>query len=211
MTPKLTPLSTSIVAASVLLTASASVAIADNGGYGQPQGYGAPQGYGYGPGPNSGNMPPPRNYGPGPGSRQAYGPGPGYGNLTPGYRPYRGGNSWGPFGGNRGSGPSFSGPWNNRGGNSWGPFGGSNRDNFGDFNNPFRHRSPGSWFSPDKDRWGDNWDDMLNAPSRMGTMPGGWEAPSVSVPNPVDVGDEFSDAARDVPDQMRNLNRNYDY
>ena len=53
-----------------------------------------------------------------------------------------------------------------------------------------------------------NWDDMLDGPSRMGEMPGGWRAPSVSVPNPIDVGDEFGDAARDAPDQMDNFNWN---
>jgi hypothetical protein len=63
--------------------------------------------------------------------------------------------------------------------------------------------------SPDRDNWSRNWDDTLNAPSRMGRMPGGWDAPSISAPNPIDVGDEFGDAARDVPDQMRNLNNNY--
>ena len=62
--------------------------------------------------------------------------------------------------------------------------------------------------SPNKNNFSNNWDDMLNAPSRMGTMPGGWNAPSVSVPNPVDVGDEFGDAARDMPDQMNNFQYN---
>ena len=57
----------------------------------------------------------------------------------------------------------------------------------------------------DKDRFADNWDDMLNAPSDMGELPGGFYAPSVSVPNPVDVGDEFDRAARDVPGQMQNV------
>jgi hypothetical protein len=61
----------------------------------------------------------------------------------------------------------------------------------------------GGWM--DKNRFADSWDDMLNAPSDMGEMPGGIKAPSVSVPNPVDVGDQFDDAARDVPDQMRNV------
>ena len=56
-----------------------------------------------------------------------------------------------------------------------------------------------------KDRFADGWDDMLNAPSDMGEMPGGFNAPSVSVPNPIDVGDEFEGAARDAPDQMRNV------
>jgi hypothetical protein len=56
-----------------------------------------------------------------------------------------------------------------------------------------------------QDRFADRWDDALNAPSDMGEMPGGWNAPSISAPNPVDVGDEFGDASRDAPDQMRNV------
>ena len=61
----------------------------------------------------------------------------------------------------------------------------------------------GGWM--DKDWFGDSWDDMLNAPADMGEMPGGWSAPTVSVPNPVDVGDELGTAAEDVPSQMRNV------
>ena len=45
----------------------------------------------------------------------------------------------------------------------------------------------------DKDWFGDSWDDMLNAPSDMGELPGGFYAPSVSVPNPVDVGEGNQD------------------
>ena len=61
----------------------------------------------------------------------------------------------------------------------------------------------GNWMN--RDRFADSWDDTLNAPSDMGEMPGGWNAPSISAPNPVDVGDEFGDASRDVPGQMRNV------
>ena len=57
----------------------------------------------------------------------------------------------------------------------------------------------------DKDSFADAWDDMLNAPSDMGELPGGFYAPSISTPNPVDVGDEFDRAARDLPDQMHNV------
>ena len=124
--------------------------------------------------------------------------------------PYGGGPSYsGPWN-NRGSG--FSGPWNNRGsgfsgpwnnrGSGFSPWGGrGGRD-------PFGNRGPGDWFDPSKGSMSRNWDDMLNSPSRMGEMPGGWTAPSVSVPNPIDVGEEFGDAARDAPDQMDNFNWN---
>lgn len=150
-------------------------------------------------------------------------------NLTPGYtqpyyggRNYRRGSNVSPWGG---SGPNFSGPWDGgRGGNSmpWnsgrdgngpsfsGPWDGGSGwrskpwdSGRGGRSMPWNDNGRGGWMN--KDKFGDAWDDMLNAPSDMGEMPGGWTAPSVSVPNPVDVGDEFGDASRDVPDQMRNV------
>lgn len=129
----------------------------------------------------------------------------------PVYRGYDRGRSDSPFvgsvpsvghpWGNRGS--SFQGPWHDRGTSfsPWGRRGGGNRDPFGD-------RGPRDWIDPDKRSISRNWDDMLNSPSRMGEMPGGWSAPSVSAPNPVDVGDEFNDAARDLPEQMDNFQWN---
>ena len=152
---------------------------------------------------------------------------PGYGmpgDLTPGYIPpsYGGrnpgrGSSSSPWGG---SGPSFSGPWDSgRGGSSmpWsGRRGGSSMpwdNNRGGRNMPWSSNrggrsmpwdsGRGGWMN--KDRFADGWDDMLNKPSDMGEMPGGFTAPSISAPNPVDVGDEFDRAARDAPDQMRNV------
>lgn len=104
------------------------------------------------------------------------------------------------------SGTSFSGPWNNRGSGFNMPWNNRGWGNSG--RNPFGSRGFGQWMNPNKHNMADNWDDMLNAPSRMGRMPGGWEAPSISVPNPIDVGDEFGDAARDIPDQMDNFRYN---
>ena len=156
-----------------------------------------------------------------PQSAQSYGGMPG--NQYPGYIPpsYGGRNygrnsSSGPWGG---SGPSFSGPWDSgRGGSSmpWSSNRGgrsmpwdSNRGGSmpwdrgrGGSNMPW-DSGRGGWM--DKDKFADRWDDMLNKPSDMGEMPGGFTAPSVSMPNPVDVGDEFNDAARDAPEQMRNV------
>lgn len=135
-----------------------------------------------------------------------------------GYPPPRRSRSTSPWGG---SGPSFggSGPWNNNRGSGFrGPWGGRgsgfdmpwDSDRWGGRNrrNPWGDRDMTDWMRPDKDNMGDNWDDMLNAPSRMGKMPGGWYAPSVSVPNPVDVGDEFDRAARDIPKQSDSWNMN---
>ncbi len=110
------------------------------------------------------------------------------GTLPPGYNP-------GP--GDRGfmrNAPMGDGPWNN------GPWNNGAWSNGTPFNT--------NWFRPSdpKGTMTNGWDEMLNAPGRMGRMPGGWRAPSISVPNPVDVGEQFSDAARDLPQQMRDMN-----
>jgi hypothetical protein len=97
--------------------------------------------------------------------------------YTPGYNPNRNRNR------NNNS-------WNN---NSWN-------------NNKFWGRSgPGTWMNPNKGNMENGWDDMINSPSRMGRMPGGWTAPEVTMPNPVDIGDQMQDNAEDLPDQMRNM------
>jgi len=79
-------------------------------------------------------------------------------------------------------------------------------DRWGNNNNRFWGRSgPGKWMNPNKHNLEQGWDDMLNAPSRMGEMPGGWTAPEVSMPNPIDVGDQMQDNIKDLPDQVRNM------
>ncbi|NNJ49770.1 MAG: hypothetical protein HKP22_05320 [Gammaproteobacteria bacterium] len=65
---------------------------------------------------------------------------------------------------------------------------------------------PKKWMSPNKRNWEDSWDDMINAPSRMGEMPGGWTAPEVTVPNPIDMGDQVQDNMQDLPSQMKDGN-----
>ncbi len=159
-------------------------------GYGYP-GY---QGQGYYPGYYSGW--------PGYGAYSGYGypqPGyyPGYGAPSPGYygyrRPVRKSNNW-PF--------DFDWPWI---GGTWteGPW------NNGKFSRgDWLGGGPGSWFRGGdfKEGMAEMWDDMVNAPAEMGTMPGGWEFPTVSTPNPVDVGDELGRAApefvREVPNMI---------
>ncbi|MDT8282811.1 MAG: hypothetical protein RQ982_08375 [Gammaproteobacteria bacterium] len=82
----------------------------------------------------------------------------------------------------------------------------NNRSNRGWNNNKFWGRSgPGTWMNPNKNTMENGWDDMINAPSRMGEMPGGWSAPEVSMPNPVDMGDQIQDNVKDLPDQVRNM------
>ncbi len=93
--------------------------------------------------------------------------------------------------------------YNNRRGDRRGDRWGNHWNNPGNF---WGHSGPGNWTSPNKQNISQGWDDMLNAPSRMGQMPGGWSAPSVSMPNPVNVSDQFKNNARRLPDQMRNMN-----
>jgi len=86
------------------------------------------------------------------------------------------------------------------------------------------------WNRPYEDLWGDEggpdawmdfsdpkeglawmWEDFLYTPNALGTMPGGWEAPTISVPNPVDVGDEFKDASTDFPGEMKDFADGFTY
>ena len=133
----------------------------------------------------------------------------------------------GPFGGNRGFnnngnngfGEQFwpgrgsvyddvlpaNGPWNR----SWGraPWNRNYDDMWG------RKGGPKAWFDPTdpKESMAQAWEDMLVTPNGLGTMPGGWKAPSISVPNPIDVGDEFKNVARDMPDEMQNFTEGFTY
>ena len=223
----------SILALLVLLPVSyANLAQAENGGYYAPPSYNqSPQGYGGYPNQqNSGYSAPWNNQGSsfsGPWNNRGSGfsgpwnnSGSGFNspwnnngsgfsspwnNNSSGFSSPWNNNSSGFSGPWNNSGSGFSGPWNNRGSNS-GPWNNGGWGNGG--RNPFGPRSPDQWMNPNKNDMSNNWDDMLNAPSRMGRMPGGWNAPSVSVPNPIDVGDEFNDAARDMPDQMDNFRYN---
>ncbi len=152
----------------------------------------------------------PGAYGPGPYGAAPYAGVP-YGGAPYGARPYGGGPyGGGPYGGGPyGGGPGYYG---HRGGS--GPFSGipfmqsfdmSRPDSF----NPMRRRvwgaGPQVWFDPtDPDEgMSQAWDDMMNAPARMGRVPPGWKAPTIDVPNPVDVGDEFEKNIRRAPTIMR--------
>ena len=138
-----------------------------------------------------------------------YSSGPSLGGSGPGFGSPSFNTGRGPgFGTSRG--PGYKGPKNRKRGRDY-PWGGKDMP-WDSKSMPWSSKKGrgGSWF--DKDKMADAWDDMINAPSDMGEMPGGWSAPSVSMPNPVDVGDEFDRAARDLPDQMHNIyedNRRY--
>jgi len=85
--------------------------------------------------------------------------------------------------------------------NGWSNMWGNNNSN----NNLWGRSGPRTWMNPNKNNMEQGWDDMMLAPSRMGEMPGGWNAPEVTMPNPVDVGDQFQDNAKDLPEQMRDM------
>jgi hypothetical protein len=87
-------------------------------------------------------------------------------------------------------------PWNREYEDLWGDEGGP--DAWFDFKDP---KEGMAWM----------WEDMLYTPNALGTMPGGWEAPTVSVPNPVDVGDEFKDASTDFPGEMKDFADGFTY
>ncbi len=76
-----------------------------------------------------------------------------------------------------------------------------------------RNGGPKKWFnfSDPKEGVAQAWEDMLDTPNGLGTMPGGWKAPSISVPNPVDVGDQFKNTAEDMPHQMREFSKGFTY
>ena len=189
-----------VLAASILLIGSQVVAAQDAA----PA---APSAAPYGPGPAAGyNGYAPRPYGP-----SAYNRGP-YGGAPYGYgaRPYAGG----PFGGGPFNGGPFGGNRYYGGNRGAGPFSGvpfmqsfdmSRRDSF----NPMHPRvwgaGPQVWMDPTdpQDGMSQAWDDMMNAPARMGRVPPGWKAPTIDVPNPIDVGDEFEKNARRAPTIMR--------
>lgn len=99
----------------------------------------------------------------------------------------------------------MSGPWNT----DWGhaPW---NRDYSRTWG---RKGGPDAWFDPSDPKEGaaQMWEDMINTPHGVGTQPGGWQAPSISVPNPIDVGEEFKNTAKDMPDQMQNLSEGFTY
>jgi len=113
----------------------------------------------------------------------------------------------------RGNPPPPNGPYGYRPDNGASAFNvpGYNRNNNGRGNNGWNNNKfwgqsgPSRWMNPNKNNMERGWDDMINAPSRMGEMPGGWTAPEVSMPNPVDIGDQMQDNIEDLPEQVRDM------
>jgi len=49
------------------------------------------------------------------------------------------------------------------------------------------------------------WDNMMNAPFKMGRMPGGWRAPSLSMPDPVTIGDAVTNQLPPMAEEVGNM------
>jgi hypothetical protein len=166
--------------------------------YGGPAPYGRPAPYGA-PMPYAGGAP----YGRGAPYPAPYGARSGPWNNNGGWNrgPWNGGGNRGPYGNNSPFGNMFGGNSGPYGNNS--PFG----DMFGGGREGIWGMHPDEWMTNDpEDGFSYMWDDMINAPSEMGEMPGGWNAPSISMPNPVDVGSEFRreapNLAREIPEMI---------
>ncbi|MGB1111341.1 MAG: hypothetical protein ACPG4N_13350, partial [Gammaproteobacteria bacterium] len=134
-------------------------------------------------------------------------------NTRPNWETMPWNRSNGPWGGNPMTstwGNGWNNAWYNTMGNGWNRSGPWNNVPFMGNLGPTGGRAPfGNLFPDPTDPKGTlerMWDESLDAPSRMGRMPGGWRAPSISVPNPVDVGDELGEAMYDAPGQVRNFN-----
>jgi len=185
----------------VSATAALSVQANDPGYYGTPpqnRYWQAPDWSGYGRPPAPPAYTPPPAYAPAP---PAYAPPPVYNNYqAPPHNAY--GRAYpppqGPYGYMPDNGASaFYTPGYNR--YRYGR-GGWNKNKF------WGRSGPSRWMNPSKDNLEQGWDDMINAPSRMGKMPGGWYAPEVTMPNPIDMGDQIQDNMKDLPEQIKDMN-----
>jgi len=178
------------ITTSLLIGLTASSVLSQPGYYNSP-----PPGYATNPGymTNSGyvpaapqNIPPPAYYG----NR-----GNNYGNRSYGRSmPANRYNNapWQRFGNAQGNGYNNA-PWN-RFNNGWG----NGNNNYGPDTDWFKD-TPQRWTrqSP-KEGAGQVFDDFLDAPSRLGDMPPGLSAPTISVPNPIDVADELERGSKDI-------------
>lgn len=82
----------------------------------------------------------------------------------------------------------------------WDHFPGGGMPDFNPFSQGPTKGLPSKMFNTPMKDWaveefGDVWEDALNAPHDMGRLPGNFQAPSVSIPNPIDLGDQVGDAS----------------
>ena len=97
-------------------------------------------------------------------------------------------------------------PWGNFPGWGDGFFGGFGPDQW-EGATPWGNDVPFKWFDPTdpEESIAEIWEDALNTPNKMGRLPPGFTAPYISVPNPVDVENEFERNARNAPDEIHNM------
>ncbi len=102
--------------------------------------------------------------------------------------------------------PATQMPWGNFPGWGKGFFGGYGPDSW-EGATPWGNDVPFKWFDPTdpEESVAEIWEDALNAPSKVGRLPPGWTAPYISVPNPIDVENEFERNAMNAPDEIHKM------
>lgn len=97
-------------------------------------------------------------------------------------------------------------PWGNFPGWGKGFFGGYGPDSW-EGATPWGNDVPFKWVDPTdpEESFAQIWEDALNAPSKIGRLPPGWTAPYISVPNPIDVENEFERNAMNAPDEIHKM------
>ncbi len=96
----------------------------------------------------------------------------------------------------------------------WGDFPGWGEGFFGNFGpdqwkgvTPWGNDVPFKWVDPSdpEESVAAMWEDAINTPNAMGRLPPGFTMPYISVPNPIDVENEFERNARNSPNEFRNM------
>ena len=102
--------------------------------------------------------------------------------------------------------PATKMPWGNFPGWGDGFFGGFGPDTW-EGATPWGNDVPFKWVDPTdpEESIAQMWEDALNAPNKMGRLPPGFTAPYISVPNPIDVENEFERNTKNAPDEIHNM------
>ena len=102
--------------------------------------------------------------------------------------------------------PATKMPWGNFPGWGKGFFGGFGPDSWEGVT-PWGNDVPFKWIDPTdpEESFAQMWEDGLNTPNRMGRLPPGFTAPYISVPNPIDVENEFERNAKNAPDEIHKM------
>ena len=123
--------------------------------------------------------------------------------TKPGFRPWHSG----PFAPEKWKDhPATQFPWGNFPGWGDGFWGGFGPDTW-EGATPWGNDVPFKWVDPTdpEESIAEMWEDALNTPNKMGRMPPGFTAPYISVPNPIDVENEFERNAQNAPDEIHKM------